>query len=211
MKLYYMPGACSLAPHIVAKKLGLDIKLEKVNRDKTTETGANFLEISPTGAVPTLGLDNGEVLTEGAVIMQYMCDQSPKGSELLPAQGTMERVRVQEWLNYIASEIHKGVGSLFVAPRIYPEAILPQVTEALKATLPKKFDRLAAALNGRKFLTGDKMCIADIYLFVILSWTAVLKIDLAKWPKLMAFIEIMRNDADVQAAMVAEGLIGDKG
>jgi glutathione S-transferase len=209
MKLYYMPGACSLAPHMLAEHLGLKLQLERVGRDKKTETGADYLEISPTGAVPLLKLDNGEILTENAAILQYLCEQSPKGADLVPKSG-MERFRAIEWLSYVGTEIHKSMGILFAVGRVFPEGVQPQVTEGLHSLLPKKMDRLTKALTGKKYLMGDKMCAADIYLFVVLSWAPMIKLDLTKWPKLMAYLEMMRNLPAAQTAMAAEGLTGGK-
>jgi glutathione S-transferase len=207
VKLYYMPGACSLASHIVAKELKMELKYEKVNRDKTTETGADFMKISPTGAVPCLEIENGQVLTEGAVIMQYLCDKSDAGQAILPKAGTLERVRVQEWLNYVASEIHKGVGILFGVPRIFPEKIQADVTEGLKGTLTKKFERLERALSGKKYLFENKFSPADAYLFTVLTWTTTMKIDLTLYPGIMGFMENMHARPSVREAMKEEGLL----
>jgi glutathione S-transferase len=205
MKLYYMTGACSLAPRIVAKELGLNLQYEKVNQNKTTETGADFMKISPTGTVPAIELENGELLTEAAVIMQYLCDLVP-GQNLLLEAGSMGRVRVQEWLNYVSSEVHKSVGFLFAVGRIFPEEIRPQVTESLINALPRKFERLEKVLKNNLYLYENKFSPADAYLFVVLTWTKAFKIDLSKYPGILAFMENMYQRPSVRAAMQDEGL-----
>jgi glutathione S-transferase len=147
------------------------------------------------------------VLSEGAVIMQYLCDRSDAGLALLPKAGTMERVRVQEWLNYVASEIHKGIGLLFAAPRIFPEKIQAEAVAGLKAALTKKFDRLEKALKGKKYLYENKFSPADAYLYVVLTWTTPLKIDLSAYPSILNFMENMQSRPSVRAAMKEEGLL----
>ena len=164
MKLFYSPGACSLSPHIVLRELGLPFELERVDtKAGKTERGANFLIVNPKGYVPALQLDDGAVLTEGPAIVQYLADRRPE-AKLAPAAGTMDRYRLQEWLNYITSEMHKSVGSLF-NPRMPPE--FRQVTKEL---VGKRLTYLAENLSARNFLMGDAFSVADAYLFVVLGW-----------------------------------------
>jgi glutathione S-transferase len=184
MKLYYTPGACSLSPHIVLREAGLDFDLEQVDlRSKQTKSGADFRAVNPKGSVPALQLDNGEVLTEGAVMVQYLADQQP-AAKLAPPAGSWERVRLQEWLNYIASELHKGFSPLF-----NPKAS-EEWKQIVKANLAQRFAYLAKSLDGKKFLMGDGFTVADAYLFTILSWSKNTGVDLA-----------------VQATLKAEGLL----
>ena len=201
MKLYFSPGACSLSPHIVLREAGANFELEQVdNREKKTKSGQNYWTINPKGQVPVLELDNGERLTEGPIIVQYIADQKPS-SGLVPPAGTMERYRVLEWLNFITSELHKSFGPIF----------RPTTPDAYKATskenLAKRFDFLDKELSGRQFLTGDKFTIADAYLFVILRWAARIDIDLAKWPNLKAYVDRIAARPKVQEALKAEGLL----
>ena len=202
MKLYYAPGACSLNPHIVLREAGIPFDLDRVQLgpSKKTSTGVDYVTVNPKGSVPALQLDNGEVLTEGAVIVQYLADQKP-ATKLAPAAGTMERYRLQEWLNYIASEIHKGFSPLF-NPNATDEA-----KEAIKKSLAPKFDFLAKRLSAHPYLTGDSFTVADSYLFTILNWKGHLKVDLSSWPSLVAYYDKIAKRPAVQAAMQAEGLL----
>jgi glutathione S-transferase len=200
MKLYYNPGACSLSPHIALREAGLPFELIKVDLDsKKTDGGADFSKISAKGQVPALQLDNGEVLTEGSAIIQYVADQKPE-LKLVPAQGTMPRYRMAEWLNYIASEIHKGVGALFNSK--YSD----ETKQIMKDALNSKFDYLSGQLQKQAFLTGDSFSVADGYLFTCLSWTPYVGIDLAKWPALASYVAKIAGRPAVQAALKAEGL-----
>ncbi len=200
MKLYYAPGACSLAPHIVARELGLKIDLDKVDLGtKKTETGGDFLSINPKGYVPTLQLDNGEVLTEASAVLQYLADRKPGGA-LLPAPGSMERYRVLEWLGFIATEIHKGFGPLW-------NPATPDASRAVAVeTLAKRFLYIESQL-GNGYLTGSQFTIADAYAFVTVSWANYHKVDLAPYTKLRAFLARVAARPAVQAAMKEEGLI----
>ncbi|HUK09118.1 MAG TPA: glutathione transferase GstA [Stellaceae bacterium] len=201
MKLYFFPGACSLSPHIALREAGLPFDLEQVDlKAKTTKSGADYRAVNPKGSVPALGLDNGEVLTEAAVIVQYIADRKPE-AKLLPAVGTMDRVRVQEWLNYVATEIHKGLGPLF-NPNLPAEA-----KAIMKENLAARFELLSKHLEKRSFLHGDAFTVADGYLFTVLGWTKWLEIDLGKWPVLAAYRERIENRPAVQAAMRVEGLL----
>jgi glutathione S-transferase len=201
MKLYYSPGACSLSPHIVLREAGLSFDIEKVDlRSKKTESGNDFNAINPKGMVPTLQLDDGSILTEGPAIVQYLADKAPQ-SKLAPANGTLERYRLQELLNFISTELHKGFTPLFNPA--YPEDAKKIVVE----NLAKRFDHLNAYLEKGPYLTGEQFTVADAYLFTVLGWTAYVKIDLGKWPVLKAYHERVAGRANVQAALKAEGLL----
>jgi glutathione S-transferase len=198
MKLYYMPGACSLAPHIALREAAVQFDLERVGRDKKTE--GDYLAINPKGSVPALKLDNDEVLTEAAVIQQYIADKAPT-KRLAPAPGTAERYRLQEWLNYIASEVHKGIAQLFnpMMPEDYKTVV--------KKTLgQRQLPYLEKTLTGRECLLGE-FSVADGYLFTVLRWTDVHKIDLLDYPNIRAFLKHVAARPAVQEAMEAEGLL----
>jgi glutathione S-transferase len=197
MKLYYSPGACSLSPHIVLREAGLAFDAEAVDLGaKKTKSGADYKAINPKGAVPALQLDNGQVLTEGSAIVQYIADQKP-ATKLAPAAGTLERYRLQEWLNYIASEIHKGFSPLF-----NPKAT-DEWKQVVKDNLAAKFDYLSKQLQGKDYLMGA-FSVADAYLFTILGWSKHLNIDLAKWPVLSQYVERVGARPAVKAALEAE-------
>jgi glutathione S-transferase len=200
MKLYFTPGACSLATHIAFKEAGLAFEPVKVDlKAKKTAQGADYLAINPKGAVPAIGLDNGETLTEVAVTLQYVADQKP-GAGLIPAAGTLARYRVLEWLNYISSEVHKGFGPLW-NPKNSDE-----VKKAARDGLASKFDFLSKVLAGKTFLAGDSFGVADAYLYTILNWGQWTDIDMAKWPVLAAYMARVAARPGVHAALVAEGL-----
>jgi glutathione S-transferase len=200
MKLYFAPGACSLSPHIVMREAGLNFELEQVNnQEKKTKSGQDFWKVNPKGQVPVLEFDNGEKLTEGPVVVQYLADQKP-GSGLLPAAGTMERYRVQEWLNFITSELHKSFGPIF-------RPTTPEEFKTIsKENLGKRFDYLDKHFAGRQYLTGDTFTVADAYLFTVLRWVARINMDLAKWPNLKAYFDRIGARPKVQEALKAEGL-----
>jgi glutathione S-transferase len=198
MKLYYSPGACSLAPHILLQESKAKYTLEKVDlKTKITEKGEDFKKINPKGYVPTLQLDNGEVLTEGPAIMQYIADQAPT-SKLAPAAGTMARYRLQEWLNFITSEIHKGFSPLFnpAVPDVYKIMV--------KENLGKRFDYLSEKLTKNNFLMGNDFTAPDAYLYTTLTWPGYVGIDLNRWPSLQAFVKRVGDRPAVKAAHAAE-------
>jgi glutathione S-transferase len=198
MKLYFSPGACSLSPHIVARELGLDLALEKVDtRKKVTETGKDYWTINPKGYVPALELDSGELLTEGPAIVQYLADLKP-GSGLAPANGSLQRYRLQEMLGYINSELHKTYTPMF-SPATTPEA-----REGLVAHLKKRYGVLESVLAKQPFLLGEQFTVADAYLFTVTSWAGFLKLDLSELPNLLAFQERVAARPSVQAARAAE-------
>jgi glutathione S-transferase len=200
MKLYYSPGACSLAPHIVLEELGLAAEKIPVDLKNKTYAGGNYLQVNPKGAVPALQADNGELLTENAVILQYLADQKPDAG-LLPAWGTFERYRALELLNFIATEVHKGFGPLWDASA--PDAAKTKAKELLA----KRFGYLEERLRGKQFLLGDKLMVPDAYLFVTLGWTRFHKLDMANFPELMKYAERVQQRPAVAAAMRAEGLL----
>ena len=202
MKLYYAPGACSLSPHIVLREAGFDITLEKVNlRTKETESGGNFLAINPKGYVPALELDGGEILTEGPAIIQYVADLVPE-KKLVPPAGTLARARVQEWLNFIGTELHKSFSPLF------NPATSDDAKAAARALIDRRLAFAASVLDAQPYLTGDSFTVADAYLFTVLSWTGYVKVDITPWPSLGAYFERVKARPAVQAAMAAEGLTG---
>ena len=201
MKLYYSPGACSLSPHIVARELGINVELTKVNtKDKTIEGGGDFWQVNPKGYVPALELDNGQRLTEGPAIVQYLADQKPDAG-LAPKAGSFERYQLQEWLNFLTSEIHKQFSPLF-KPNT-PE----EYKKIAKENLAGRFKWLDQQLAGKDYLTGKQFTVADAYLFVLTNWTKPTQIDLSQWPNVQAFNKRVAARPKVKEAMQAEGLI----
>lgn len=201
MKLYFSPGACSLSPHIVLNEAGMKYELEQVNiQEKKTASGGDFREINPKGYVPALQLDNGDVLTEGPAIVQYLADQVPE-KKLVPAAGTMERYRLLEWLNFISTELHKSFTPLFMPGT--PE----QTKETVRNVLALRLDIVEKQLKGNEYLTGNQFSVADAYLFTVLGWTRHVKFDLGRWPSVQAYLQRIGARPAVRAAMVAEGLI----
>lgn len=201
MKLYYSPGACSLSPHIVSREAGIELELRKVNtKEKTVEGGGDFWKVNPKGYVPALELDDGTVLTEGPAIVQYLADRVPERG-LAPAAGTMARVRLQEWLNFISTELHKGFSPLFVPA-------MPEEAKALfRLKLQERLQWVDAQLEGRAFLLGDAFSVADAYLFVVSGWGGLVGVDIAPYRQLVAYRERIAARPAVQAALKAEGLL----
>ena len=201
MKLFYAPGACSLSPHIVAAEAGIDLELVKVNLGtKTVAAEGDYWAVNPKGSVPALELDNGEILTEGPAIVQYLADQKPE-ARLAPANGTLARYRLQEALNYITSEIHKSYSPLF-NPKILPEVRAERVEY-----LRRRYALLDKQLAGRKYLLGDQFTVADAYLFVVTRWAKAAKVDLSDYANLQAFQNRVAARPAVQVALREEGLI----
>jgi glutathione S-transferase len=201
MKLYFSPGACSLSPHIVLHEAGLATDYQQVDTlTKAMLGGGDLRSINPKGTVPTLLLDDGAVLTEGAVIVQYLADLAPQAG-LAPPHAGLERYRLQEWLNYIASELHPTFGQMFS----------PTATDASRQRqrelLVPKFDLLERSLAGKAFLMGEAFSVADAYLVTILNWSIPMAIDLAPWPAVKAYHGRMLQRPAVRAAMREEGLI----
>jgi glutathione S-transferase len=198
MKLYLAPRACSLAVDIVARELQIPLSLEWVNvRAKRLRDGSDYYRINSKGQVPTLELDDGQYLTEGPVIVQYLADLRP-GSTLLPSAATMERYRVQEWLNFIGSQLHEGFGPLF-DPTI-PEEYRQTVRENLHGRLQWLNDQLA----DRDFLMGKTFTVADAYCYTIVMWSKLFDIDISPWPHLQAYIARVASRGSVKAAERAE-------
>jgi len=201
MKLYFAPGACSLSPHIVAHELGIPLTLAKVDLGtKKVADGSDFWAINPKGYVPALGLDSGEVLTEGTAIVQYLADSKPDG-KLAPANGTIERYHLQEMLGYINSELHKSFAPLF-NPKTPPEQ-----RQEREEYLRKRFGLIEKQLADRSYLFGEHFTVADAYLFTVTNWSNFVKLDLSAFPNLLAFQKRVAARPAVQAAMVAEGLL----
>jgi glutathione S-transferase len=200
MQLYFSPGACSLATHITLREAGLPFELKRADtKTKKLADGSDFWAVNSKGSVPALRLDDGQVLTEGVVIMQYLADQRPD-SGLVPKAGTLERYRVLEWLNYLTSEVHKSFSPLF------NPAAAAEVKAYTLANLEKKLDWTNAQLGAKKYLTGDTFTIADAYLFTLINWTYFVGIDLGKWPALKDFHARVAARPKVQQALDAEGL-----
>lgn len=201
LKLYFAPGACSLSPHIALREAGLAFELDRVDfATKTTAADESYLAVNPKGYVPALRIDASTVLTEGPAIVQYIADQNP-GANLAPANGTLARYQLQEWLGFINSEVHKPFGTFFN----------PKADDAAKANardaLTRRFTWLDAQLTGRTYLTGDTFTVADGYLFTVLGWTKYIGYDLSVFPSLQSYVGRVFERPAVQAAMKAEGLI----
>jgi len=200
MQLYYSPGACSLASHIALREAGLNVELKRADtKTKPLEDGSDYFAVNSKGAVPALRLDNGQVLTEGPVILQYLADQKPE-SGLAPKAGSLERYRLQEWLNYITSEVHKTFSPLF------NPAADDNVKAYAKLNIEKRFDWLNKQLAGKQYLTGNQFTIADAYLYVVANWSNFVGIDLGRWPDLKDFQDRVAARPKVKEAMEAEGL-----
>ena len=199
MKLYYAPGACSLAPHIAMRELGIPVELQKVDLKAKQYEGGDYKQINGKGYVPAIATDAG-VLTEAPVILQYLADQKPEAG-LAPKNGTMERYHLQEWLNFLTSEVHKQVSPLF-KPNT-PE----EYKKIAKENLANRFGWLDQQLAGKDYLTGKQFTVADAYAFVLLGWTKPTQIDLSQWPNLQAFHKRVAARPKVKEAMQAEGLI----
>jgi len=201
MKLYYSNGACSLSPHIVLRESGLPFTLVRAStKTHALDDGTDYYTINPKGSVPLLELDNGERLSEGPAIVQYIADQAA-GKNLAPANGTFERYRVQEWLNFITSELHKGYSPLFRPTT--PEDFKP----VLRELLLKKYEFVDAQLAGKQYLMGDSFSVPDAYLFTVTNWAKAVGLDLSKFANLQAFMARMAARPAVQAALEAEGLV----
>ncbi|HWE75417.1 MAG TPA: glutathione transferase GstA [Stellaceae bacterium] len=201
LKLYYSIGACSLSPHIALREAGLDFTLEKTDlKTKQTASGGDIRKDNPKGYVPTLVLDNGDVLTEGPAIVQWIADQNP-GSGLAPIAGTMPRYHLMEWLNFITSELHKSYTPLFDpnAPAEYKQLV--------HAALAARYTYVNEKLAGKPYLMGEQFTVADGYLFTVTNWARIVKVDLTPYPNVLAFQERVRHRPHVIEAMKAEGMI----
>jgi glutathione S-transferase len=193
MKLYFAPFACSLAPRIALEEAGLAYSDEKVDlRAKTTATGRNYREVNPKGYVPALEVGPDQVLTECAAILGYLADQAPEGA-LAPLHGTFERARLQEWLTFISSELHKSVGALFLRPEADARA-------ALVERINQRLAYVEAHLSGN-WLVDDRFSVADAYLFTVLNWAGWVQLDLSAHSAIVAFMDRVKNRPAVQSAM----------
>ncbi|CNI00241.1 MULTISPECIES: glutathione transferase GstA [Yersinia] len=198
MKLFYKPGACSLSPHIVLREAGLDFSIESVDlATKVTETGKDYLSINPKGQVPALLLDDGSLLTEGVAIVQYLADQKPD-RHLIAPPGTLSRYHAIEWLNFIATELHKGFSPLFN----------PKTPDEYKAIarerLDKQFSYVDSVLAQHKYLLGTKFSVADAYLFTVTRWANALKLDIKQRSHLDQYMAHVAERPAVKAALAAE-------
>jgi len=200
MKLYYAPGVCSLSPHIVLEEAGLKHTLVKTDiRAKKFDGDGDYTTINPLGYVPALELDDGTILTEGPAIVQYLADQAPD-KKLAPANGTPARYRLQSWLNFISSEIHKGFSPIFNAQM--PDA----AKQIARERLAGRFAYLESHLAKNAYLMGEAFSVADAYCFTVMRWTVPTKIDLKPYPNIQAYMKRIESRPAVQAAMKAEGL-----
>lgn len=201
MKLYYSPGACSLSPHIALKEAGVPFDLVKVDlKAKTLEDGSDYKKVNPKGQVPALGMDNGEILTEGPVIVQMIADKVP-GKNLVPPNGTTERYREQEWLNFVSTELHKNFSPLF------NPAIPDDVKIFFRDRIMGKFTYINDALAGKDYLMGKQFTVADGYLYTMLRWADGMKMDLASLANVVAYKNRVGARPKVQEALAAEGLM----
>ncbi|MEP2990007.1 MAG: glutathione transferase GstA [Parasphingorhabdus sp.] len=202
MKLYYKPGACSLATHITLYEAGAPFEVDEVDTEAgCTKSGKDYKSINPKGYVPALELSDESVLTEGAAVLQYVADQNPESS-LAPKAGSIERTRVQEYLSYTGSELHKAFGPFF------SDTASDVDKEKAGVNVASKFDYLNEILNdGRDYLVGNSFSVADAYLFVVSNWSNSVGIDLTRWPHIAAFVDRVSKRPATQVAMKAEGLI----
>jgi glutathione S-transferase len=201
MKLYYSPGACSLSPHIALREAGLPFDLQKVDlNSKEMAGGGNFTAVNPKGYVPALTLDDGQMLTEGPAIVQYIADRNPE-SGLAPKAGTLERYRLMEWLNFISSELHKTFAPLF-----HPE-VAAEWRQASRDRIAQRLDIVEKHLQGKDYLMGKQFTVADGYLFTVLNWSKFVGFDLGKWPLVQAYLARVAARPKVQEALKAEGLV----
>lgn len=201
MKLYYSPGACSLSPHIVLREAGLAFQpVLASTKTHKLQDGTDYYTINPKGYVPLLEFDNGDRLTEGPVIVQYLADQAP-AKKLAPAAGTMERYRLQEWLNFITAELHKGFGPLF------NPATPDEYKTIARNRLQERFAWVDQQLEGKSFLLGHDFSVADAYLYVVLRWARAMKFDVAAAKNLAAFFDRVDARPAVQQALQEEGLL----
>jgi len=201
MKLYYSKGACSLSPHITACEAELPLELVEVDlKSKITKAGEDFRLINPNGYVPVLVLDDGNKLTEGPAIVQYLADRAPD-KKLVPLAGTFERYQLQQWLNFISTEIHKGFGALF-------NPAMPESGKQVAiTTLISRLENVSEHLSSRAFLLGDHFTVADGYLFVTLRWGAYVNVDIDRWPVLANYVAKISARPAVQQALEEEGLV----
>lgn len=208
MKLFYASGTCSLAPHIALNEAGFQYKTEKVDIRAKQYSGGDYRQVNPKGSVPALLLDNGELLTENAVILQYIADLKPEAG-LAPRPGTWERVRLNEALNFITTEIHKSYGTLFAADRLVQN---PDGNRELKANMREaikgKYELVTKFMGGNDYFVGAKFTVADCYLYTVTRWAPFLEVDLSGFPSVAAYMKRIGERADVRRAIEAEGMKG---
>ena len=200
MKLYYAPGACSLAPHIAMREAGLPVELQKVDLKAKQYEGGDYRKVNSKGYVPAVETGDGTVLTECPVILQYIADQKPE-SGLAPKPGSMERYKLQEMLDFTTSELHKGMGTFF------NPALTDEWRKAASDRLALRLDWLAKQLEGKQYVMGDKFSVADAYLFTVLNWAPMVKFDMSRWPALTDYHQRVGQRPKVQEALKAEGLV----
>jgi len=200
MKLYILAGACSQASNIALREAGIKFDLVKVDRKtRRTDDGTDFNEINSKGYVPALGLDNGEVLTENVTVLQYIADRNP-AAKLAPAAGTMERYRLQEWLSFINSEVHKAFSPLFGDTSA-------DTKQYARGYITKRLNWLQGAMGSKTFLMGEQYTVADPYLFTVLNWGRLVDLDIGQWPALKRFHERIGARPHTIEALKAEGLL----
>jgi len=200
MKLYYSPGACSLSPHIVLNESGLAFdKVKTDTKTKTLEGGGDYFKLNPLGYVPLLELDDGTRLTEGPAIVQYIADRVPD-KKLAPPNGTPERTRLQQWLNFVSTEVHKGFSPLF------NPAMPEEAKKIFRDRLATRFAYVNEQLNGKDYLLGKDFSVADAYLFTVSNWASRVGVDLAPYANVLAYRKRVGARPAVQAALTAEGL-----
>jgi glutathione S-transferase len=200
MKLYYSPGACSLAPHIAMREAGIPVDLKKVDLKAKQFDGGDYKQVNGKGYVPAVELADGSVLTECPVILQYLADQKPDAG-LAPKPGDPARYKLQEALNFVTTELHKGMGNFF------NPAMTEEWRKAVSDRLALRLDWLAKQLEGKQFFMGDKFSVADAYLFTILNWAPIVKFDLSRWPAITDYYKRVAQRPKVQEALKAERLV----
>ncbi len=206
MKLYMIPGLCSLAPHIVACEMGMKLSLEKVDFATKKYSGGDFHKINPTGLVPALQLDSGEILTEASAISLYLAGQKPD-AKLLPKEGSLERARTHQWLNFIATEIHKAFTPVFLGERMVknPEG-LQQLKDYFKELLSSRFNLVEDHLKSNNYMAGTAFTVADPYLYTMFRWTTLVGMSTKSWPNIQKFMGRLEDRQGVKQAMSAEDL-----
>lgn len=201
MKLYYTPGVCSLSPHICLREADLPFELIKVDiKQHTLDDGRDYLDINPNGYVPMLELDSGDRLSEGPAIVQYIADLKP-AARLAPPAGTLARAKLQSWLNFLSTEIHKGYSPMF------NPAANAEFRTWQRERLVQRYGWIQEQLGGRQYLMGERFTVADAYLFTTLGWLGYVNLDLAQWPGLSGYYERIASRPRVREAMRVEGLI----
>lgn len=206
MKLYFSPGACSLAPHIALIAAGLQHETEKVDLRTKKYSGGDFREVNPNGYVPALQLDNGEILTEVQVLLRFIADQKPE-SNLAPKSGQWERYRLEEWMNFVSTEVHKRFSVLFTADRmVQNEEGKEQLRASIKEQLGMRFSTIAGQLEKHPYLLGDHFTVADAYLYTVLRWSKMMGIEMSNWAPLENYMNRVAELPFVQKALSVEGI-----